>query len=472
MTRKTIWLMIILLFLCMPSGFAENETRTVQLDETTRRVEYVDGQGNLTVGSDRYAYSIQTLDEAGNPIREFYFDLAGEPCAVKAGYYGVARTYNKKNQCVQYDYLDADGNLMLNTSEYAILKRTYDAAGHAVLDTYYDVEGKPVALWGGQYGMRRDAFNEQGHCVEYTYVDINGEPMEITSGYSTVKCICDEKGRAKVNMYYGLDGQLVKVDGGYYGDLREYDAQGQNISITYLDQEGQPMVSASGYATVRKEYIDGDVSVEWYYDLAGNPVEVRKGQYGAKYVYQDGKLQEKVAINLEGQEVFLLDKQLAKHPALIVLGAAGVMILSALLPRKLRWGLLALYVLFIVYITLYVRTSNEHFAVSFELFRSYQDFLSNADTRAQIVNNILLFVPFGFILYQLIPSGKTILASVLFSVLIEAAQWFFGMGWCEVDDVLSNGLGGGIGMLLAAASERIRQSTIWQSIGKKRRAGR
>ena len=472
MKKKTISLLMLLLFICLSAGLASAETRTVQLDKTTRRVEYVDAQGNLTVGSNRYAYSVQTLDEAGNPIREFYFDLAGEPCAVKAGYYGVARTYNEKNQCIQVEYLDEDGKRMLNTSGYAILKQTYDDVGHAVLDTYYDVEGKPVALWGGQYGMRRDAFNERGHCVEYTYVDINGEPMEITSGYSTVRCVCDEEGRAKVNMYYGLDGQQVQVSGGYYGDLREYDAQGQTISITYLDQNGQPMVSAYGYATVIREYADGDIAVEWYYDLAGNPVETRKGQYGAKYVYQDGKLQEKVAINLEGQEVFLLDKQLAKHPALIVLSAAGVMILSALLPRKLRWGLLALYVLFIVYITLYVRTSNEHSAISFELFRSYQDFLSNADTRAQIVNNILLFVPFGFMSYQLMPGGKALLLSVLFSVLIEGTQGLFGMGWCEIDDVVSNGLGGGIGMLLAVTSGRIRQSAIWQSIGKKLRAGR
>lgn len=80
--------------------------------------------------------------------------------------------------------------------------------------------------------------------------------------------------------------------------------------------------------------------------------------------------------------------------------------------------------------------------------------------------NILLFFPFGLLLPQLLPSGwkiwqkllVTILAGLMFSVTIEAMQYFLVRGDAETDDVITNILGTFIGTLhlpLASAVKRL-----------------
>ncbi len=62
----------------------------------------------------------------------------------------------------------------------------------------------------------------------------------------------------------------------------------------------------------------------------------------------------------------------------------------------------------------------------------------------QNINNILVFIPFGLFF-----PGKgwqwLLLTVVLFSVGIEATQYVFNLGWCEIDDVICNALGAVIG---------------------------
>ena len=74
----------------------------------------------------------------------------------------------------------------------------------------------------------------------------------------------------------------------------------------------------------------------------------------------------------------------------------------------------------------------------------------------QILNNMMLFLPFGFFLYLIWPHPTTVLISAVFSVLIEGTQLITGLGWCEIDDVLSNSLGGAVGILVAAIAQKIR----------------
>lgn len=71
--------------------------------------------------------------------------------------------------------------------------------------------------------------------------------------------------------------------------------------------------------------------------------------------------------------------------------------------------------------------------------------------QVEILNNIWLFVPFGVILYRLFPKAWVLLFSILSSALIEVLQYFSGLGLAEVDDVISNGLGGLIGCLIGWA---------------------
>lgn len=65
--------------------------------------------------------------------------------------------------------------------------------------------------------------------------------------------------------------------------------------------------------------------------------------------------------------------------------------------------------------------------------------------------NIILFVPFGFLLPFLWPklnSWKTTLIGLLFSVCIEITQYIFQLGCCDIDDIINNTFGTFLGYIL------------------------
>ena len=61
-----------------------------------------------------------------------------------------------------------------------------------------------------------------------------------------------------------------------------------------------------------------------------------------------------------------------------------------------------------------------------------------------IVLNILLFIPIGF----LIGGWKGLLTGFILSVAIEATQYIKCLGYCEMDDILNNVIGTGIGVII------------------------
>ena len=64
--------------------------------------------------------------------------------------------------------------------------------------------------------------------------------------------------------------------------------------------------------------------------------------------------------------------------------------------------------------------------------------------------NILLFVPFGYLLPSLFPSKRwwqVILLGLAFSLTIELLQLITRLGYADVDDLINNTLGAAIGFL-------------------------
>lgn len=64
--------------------------------------------------------------------------------------------------------------------------------------------------------------------------------------------------------------------------------------------------------------------------------------------------------------------------------------------------------------------------------------------------NVLLFVPFGYLLKILFGNKKgtwIILRGMFFSLLIECIQYTFCLGWFDIDDIINNTLGTCIGCL-------------------------
>jgi len=151
-----------------------------------------------------------------------------------------------------------------------------------------------------------------------------------------------------------------------------------------------------------------------------------------------------------------------------------LILLSALVPpfiivlkgRRIRFISMCLYIVAIVYLIIFRRIINAEGSgvrqINIVPFHSYQLF-AQPDIRWQIYQNILLFVPFGFLIPWATERGfvQTLLAGCLFSVGIEVIQYVFCLGFCELDDIIHNTFGTVIGYgyckLLALFKKRIEK---------------
>ena len=415
--------------------------RSTELEKVVKEngVEYYHN-GILTYAEDLcYAYYTRTVVEETEGQRTVivaYFDADGKPAEQKAGHYALLRVYDGKNE-VQTVYLDEKHAPTTNTSGYSTRMREYQD-GHVIKAGYLDASGSPVKLTSGYCGRVNEWENVRNTIV--TYVDENWESVNIKSGYATSKRTFYEDGpwagRIENEYYFGVVGNPVSLSNHQFGTHKEYDELGRNTVLTYLGENSEALKTV-----IRTFYPDNTVETERYYDGNGKPQRQLSGNYGIKKV--DGKT---IYLDREGREYQDLNRLLHNEPLLVVCFGTMVILLSLFLLRRANLVLLLFYILFILYMTLFNRDGETR--VELELFWSYKQFLSSPSLRLEILNNIWLFIPLGVILTKLV-GWRGVIVCIVLSVFIEVVQYFTGLGLAEFDDVISNGLGGVIGAMVA-----------------------
>ena len=153
---------------------------------------------------------------------------------------------------------------------------------------------------------------------------------------------------------------------------------------------------------------------------------------------------------------------------IVVVALIGVILLVYNLIRKFRkqkkvmipTGRLLLCAVFIIYLVVVVGATMLRYRMHsfsggigeiYPLFYSYKEAWNHFSAREwrNIILNIMMFVPFGFLLplvskkFQVF--WKTYLAGFLFTFLIEMTQLLFNLGICELDDFMNNTVGAMIG---------------------------
>ena len=153
---------------------------------------------------------------------------------------------------------------------------------------------------------------------------------------------------------------------------------------------------------------------------------------------------------------------------IIVVALIGVILLVYNLIRKFKKqkkvtfpiGSLLLCAVFIIYLVVVVGATMLRYRMHsfaggigeiYPLFYSYKEAWNHFSAREwrNIILNIMMFVPFGFLLplvskkFQVL--WKTYLAGFLFTFLIEMTQLLFNLGICEMDDFMNNTVGAMIG---------------------------
>ncbi len=143
----------------------------------------------------------------------------------------------------------------------------------------------------------------------------------------------------------------------------------------------------------------------------------------------------------------------------LIVGLIVAIILSAINDRRARrkkapfavWAITAfiMYMVVMLFITFLSREDGSRKGVDLELFSTWG---INARNNAYVIENILLFVPYGFFSAWVIPRARKLLSCTLLGVItslgIECLQLITERGFFQIDDVLTNTLGACIGYLL------------------------
>ncbi len=448
-----LFLVVSFVFISLPSRTPRSSVHSSQLqkitmrDGDTERTDYVDEAGEITIAADMgYATIIVTKKE--HSLQERYYDDQGEPISRSDGYFAVLREYDERGNNIRNTYLDIQGNPFVTLSGYAVQEREYNKSGQLVAIKYYDAEGNPASTISDGYGKIYE-HDENGETSRITYIDASGDQMMTRQGYASVTRYYyasdgPENGKVESEFYFDQAGEPISLSLGQYGVHKEYDENGRAAVLTYLDAEGNPIVTTKGYTTVVRTFLaNNSVATERYFDRDGNPFSLSEGQYGIKT--ENGQT---TYLNANGAETFNLRTLLYNHSRLVILFALAIVLLSAFAEKRLNLYFLIVYLIAIAYLTLMFRESDGG-KVKLGLFTSYKNIISNSENRADILKNIWLFIPLGAILYRLCPIKWILLIPVALSILIEATQYVAGIGMCELDDVISNGLGGIIGFAMS-----------------------
>ena len=137
------------------------------------------------------------------------------------------------------------------------------------------------------------------------------------------------------------------------------------------------------------------------------------------------------------------------------LGAGFVFCLLAVFFHKktkpmVFWGrvLFVMYLAILLVITLLSRESGNSKDMDWQLFSTWG---INERNNAFVIENILLFIPFGIVSALAFKVFRNLIACLLLgaltSVVIELTQYTTGRGFFQIDDIITNIIGCGIGFI-------------------------
>lgn len=164
----------------------------------------------------------------------------------------------------------------------------------------------------------------------------------------------------------------------------------------------------------------------------------------------------------------------------------GALLMLRLWPKSgfVRWSIMSLYIVAVLFLVLVSRTPGETAGLNLEPFSVIKRaIVLNGATifdgirirsrilLLDIVLNLLLFIPFGFIVpclsKKLAHWWAVIPLALCFSMFIEFTQYTAKLGTADVDDLINNTLGACIGWVLYLI---LLKKTRWKPEKKKKTA--
>lgn len=126
--------------------------------------------------------------------------------------------------------------------------------------------------------------------------------------------------------------------------------------------------------------------------------------------------------------------------------------------RELKKGilfLLVVYILAVLYMTVFSRIGTYNDSVKLEVFGSLAKAIrsNSLESIRHLMLNCAMFVPLGLLFpmtasKHLAKVGYVLAAGLVLSTFIESAQLIWQIGQCDIDDIIGNTFGTGIGFVM------------------------
>ncbi|MCR4656892.1 MAG: toll/interleukin-1 receptor domain-containing protein [Lachnospiraceae bacterium] len=223
------------------------------------RAERVNAKGDIIKGPNNDAIQEMKYDEYGNLVEFSTLDEKGEP------------VLSAKNDAVVFRYV-------------------YDENGFMTEQRFFDTEGLPKSVQGDVCSVKCTP-DENGRQVKFEFSDKNDEPVLCEAGYAGYDMKLNEEGQLTEIRYFDLDGNTaMSTDIGAHIICQEY-LNGLNVRTDYCDENGDPVISAFGYASVCREYDDSNqILKDWCLGTDGKPMLNPYGYCEQRFGYTDGNV--------------------------------------------------------------------------------------------------------------------------------------------------------------------------------------
>lgn len=350
---------------------------------------------------------------------------------------------------IRTDYVNSKGVITVALNKnYASVVKTYDQEGNCILERYFDNHGRPAILPAGHSALRK-VYNSNGKWISATYLGGSLNPVVINRGYASVHRTYTKSDKVETEMYYDADGLPTLDNNKKFGVRHEYNEDDRESALINLDAAGNAMNNSSHYAICKTTYTS-DGKIVLYYDKDGNPAKLSYGHSG--YLYKKGK---SICVDKNGRKMIILQPLLYSSIFAVLIIGIFLLLLIMLSNRPMTCILLFLYLIFIVYMTIMDRETGIGI-VTWNIPLNYYLFFINKGLLA----NIWLFIPFGALLYKLSHMWEIIAFPIALSLAIETSQLILDIGAFEISDLITNSLGGIIGVIICHLLEPVVKR-IW-----------
>jgi hypothetical protein len=241
---------------------------------------FMDGYGRPRPGTGRIHATRYKYDDQGRHIGLTNLDIDGQPvAAVTNGIIGEAYQLTKTGEVASVMIVDGAGRPTAGRDGTARVDYSYDAYGNAVKTRYFDVDGKP----GPGLAEERISYDSKGNSVLVQIFDSLEQPTRVRNGAAQQWSKYDERGQLVELRYLDEQGNPVLTTEGYAIVRNSYDNESNIVRTELLDTHGTLL------ERVEKQYADGFLVHESYWDGSGQPRWRADGYAGLRISYREGR---------------------------------------------------------------------------------------------------------------------------------------------------------------------------------------